>query len=432
MKKILIVSSFILVLIAISTVGYNIVSANVTVDEVQDILTAQLKKEAYITPYGYTLDNPNVILNPYGISPLTAIILFETEEELPVTITVEGKDENSTYINTFESTKKHYLPIYGLYSNTINYVHVKCGNITKTIEITTEPLPIELLITETINNNTNQLTFITTDNYPYALDSNNEVRWYLTKNYSKKIDYLDNGNLLLSTDNLTPNNIYDGFIEIDLLGKIYKQYTLDTGYQGTYDETPTSIFILSTKLLEIDKQTGTILNSITLDEQYNKVFYDKNLNTINLANKTNTLSINLKNKEQTLTTTAKLNNEQQNILPLYTTNQNYQLTKGIKFNLAQETKESNQNIFLVGYIKPDKNYHSYNIDITKTIDNLQITGNFNENDDVYLILDKFLDKKVYDIDNKYTTINKIGLSGKYSIYLKINKTIYKTDNYIEF
>ena len=432
MKKILLVSSFILVLIAIYTVGYNIVSANVTVDEVQDILTAQLKKEAYITPYGYTLDNPNVILNPYGISPLTAIILFETEEELPVTITVEGKDENSTYINTFESTKKHYLPIYGLYSNTINYVHVKCGDITKTIEITTEPLPIELLITETTNNNTNQLTFITTDNYPYALDSNNEVRWYLTKNYSKKIDYLDNGNLLLSTDNLTPNNIYDGFIEIDLLGKIYKQYTLDTGYQGTYDETPTSIFILSTKLLEIDKQTGTILNSITLDEQYNKVFYDKNLNTINLANKTNTLSINLKNKEQTLTTTAKLNNEQQNILPLYTTNQNYQLTKGIKFNLAQETKESNQNIFLVGYIKPDKNYHSYNIDITKTIDNLQITGNFNENDDVYLILDKFLDKKVYDIDNKYTTINKIGLSGKYSIYLKINDTIYKTDNYIEF
>ena len=44
----------------------------------------------------------------------------------------------------------------------------------------------------------------------------------------------------------------------------------------------------------------------------------------------------------------------------------------------------------------------------------------------------YIDKRIYDINSKYTTINKKGLAGKYSIYIKINNTIYKTNNYIKF
>ena len=47
---------------------------------------------------GYTLDNPNIILNPYGNSPLTALVLFETEQELDVKVTITGKDKLTTYI----------------------------------------------------------------------------------------------------------------------------------------------------------------------------------------------------------------------------------------------------------------------------------------------------------------------------------------------
>ena len=36
------------------------------------------------------------------------------------TITVKGKDNNTTYTNTFGANKVHYLPIYGLYPNTEN------------------------------------------------------------------------------------------------------------------------------------------------------------------------------------------------------------------------------------------------------------------------------------------------------------------------
>ena len=105
MKKILIISSFILVLFLTSIIGYKVVSANTKINEVEDIITYQDKLEDYLTYYNYTFDNPNIIIDPYGISPLTAMILFETETEEEVYIKIIGKDKNSTYENTFEYKK---------------------------------------------------------------------------------------------------------------------------------------------------------------------------------------------------------------------------------------------------------------------------------------------------------------------------------------
>lgn len=431
MKKILIISSIIITLIAISTIGYNLVSASVKIDEYQDIILVQEQKEKYITPYGYTLDNPNIILNPYGNSPLSAIILFETDEELPVTITIIGKDNLSTYKNTFKSSKKHYLPIYGLYPNTINNIEIKCGNETKNITIETDALPEELLNVENTSTSSNSLTFISTNKYTYALDNNNEIRWYLDIPITKNIISLENGHFLLSTNNLNKIDTTNTLIEIDLLGKIYKQYLIDTSNTISYTETPDNLYILTNNLLEVDKQTLTITNTIILEDKYSEVFYNPNNNTLNLSNDEQTLELNLETKEETVTTLV--NNHDQGLnSPLYTSDKEYQITTSQKVDLTTTTKQSNKSIFLVGYKSPNKEYKNYNINITKTADTLQVNGDFAENDKVYLILDKFLDKKVYDITNNEIIVNKKGLSGKYSIYLKINDTIYKTDNYIKF
>ena len=40
----------------------------------------------------FTLENPLVKLNPYFINPLAAVVLFNTEEEVAVTVTVMGKE----------------------------------------------------------------------------------------------------------------------------------------------------------------------------------------------------------------------------------------------------------------------------------------------------------------------------------------------------
>ena len=83
-----------------------------TVEEKTLMVFEQKEKEKEFQTEGYTLEDANVILNPYGNSPLTALILFETEEEVSPTVTIVGEDELTTFTHTFEENTKHYLPIY--------------------------------------------------------------------------------------------------------------------------------------------------------------------------------------------------------------------------------------------------------------------------------------------------------------------------------
>ena len=78
-------------------------------------------------------DNIYIKLNPYEASPLSALLLFQTDEAMKVEISVAGKDEETTIKNSFDDyTTKHSIPVLGLYANTKNQVTVtltdKAGN----------------------------------------------------------------------------------------------------------------------------------------------------------------------------------------------------------------------------------------------------------------------------------------------------------------
>ena len=49
----------------------------------------------------YTLENPLVKLNPYFINPLAAVVMFTTEKEVAVTVSVLGKEPEGTMKHTF-------------------------------------------------------------------------------------------------------------------------------------------------------------------------------------------------------------------------------------------------------------------------------------------------------------------------------------------
>ncbi len=93
----------------------------------------QNEKEKQINAEGYTIENPKVILNPYGNSPLTALIIFETSDLTSPTVTIKGKDKNTTITHTFTPSKIHILPIYGLYADTNNEISIKVNKTTKTV-----------------------------------------------------------------------------------------------------------------------------------------------------------------------------------------------------------------------------------------------------------------------------------------------------------
>lgn len=432
MKKVVIIILCLVIIISSSMVGYLVVSANTEVKIEDNIIDRQNEQIEYLKSYGYTLDNPNIILNPYDISPLTALIIFETDDVVPVSITVVGKNSDNSYTKDFEKSKVHYIPVYGLYADYNNKIIIKCQNTEKVVEIKTEKLPKELSNTKT--NNTGDTLFVADDNLPYALDKDGEVRWYLTKKYTGKIEKLSNDNLFLGSDKKDENDLYNSILEIDLLGKIYKEYKIDEGYTGSYIELENSYLILSKDLLEIDKQNGEIITRYKLDSQYDNITLNDNI--VILSSNNSALKIDLNSKKQAEITFQSSKNERENNIEFYTTKKNYKLSYGTSFAEKSETETSKESFLLINYKNPDDNYKKYDIKLKKETDRLVVSGKFKKEDKVYVILDKFMDKKIYDVDIKenttYKYINSTNLEGKYSIYIKINDKLYKTNKYVNF
>ena len=142
------------------------------------------------------------------------MVLFETEQEEAVKVTIKGKDALTTYTHTFEATKKHFLPIYGLYADKENEVVISYGKVSKTIKIKTDKLPDDISLPTSVVKDasklTNDLYFYTPSSkgYTAAYDVNGDVRWYLTINSIWEVNRLQNGHLLLSTERLVNSPYY--------------------------------------------------------------------------------------------------------------------------------------------------------------------------------------------------------------------------------
>ena len=153
---------------------------------------------------------------------------------------------------------------------------------------------------------------------------NGDVRWYLTENMIWNIEPLKNGHLLLSTERLVNAPYYNtGLYEIDLLGKIYMEYSLEGGYHHDYEELPNGNLLVASNqfhnekgtvedvIVEIDRKTGKILKQIDLKDilkmedgksenwsEYdwfhnNSVWYDEKTNSITLSGRHQDAVINI-------------------------------------------------------------------------------------------------------------------------------------------
>ena len=74
----------------------------------------------------YTLTSPYVKVNPYGTSPLSALVTFKTSNNVKVTYTVVGKTDKTSITNTVKGgyTTSHQVPVVGLYADTTNTVKI--------------------------------------------------------------------------------------------------------------------------------------------------------------------------------------------------------------------------------------------------------------------------------------------------------------------
>lgn len=282
-------------------------------DEWQEDQTEKEKKYQTLLKSGeYTEDNIYVQLDPYDASPLSALLLFQTEDAMTVDISVAGKDEATTIKNSFDDyTTDHSVPILGLYPDTENEVTVtltdESGNsMEKKVTIKTGTLAksitnIDVKETDTtkMEIGDSELTFVVpSTKRAYAFDANGDVRWYSTRYNSHIFKELDNGNLLYLTKESNDADTYNVLLETDYLGKIYHRYDFssssaanDTGksegemtvihHDGI--ELPSGNFLLTVNdgsnyiedtMIELNRETGEIEKTIDLKDVLPETFYE--------------------------------------------------------------------------------------------------------------------------------------------------------------
>ncbi|MFC6182141.1 aryl-sulfate sulfotransferase [Lactiplantibacillus daowaiensis] len=193
----------------------------------------------------YTLSSPYVKVNPYKTSPLTALVTFKTTKAAKVSYTVVGKTAKTSITNTVNGgyTKTHQVPVVGLYASYNNTVKIKVttkggSTQTKTLKVKTGALPkyvknakvtVKNVNKSKMNIGSNKLTLLNrTTKEPMAVDADGAVRWYNT-NYSQHIfEQWSNGHIMTLTKKSNSSQVYNDLTEIDLLGRVYSEYSFSS------------------------------------------------------------------------------------------------------------------------------------------------------------------------------------------------------------
>lgn len=268
-------------------------------------VTSQRKDREYeekLRSGSYTWEKPLVVTNPYGNSPLTAYILFYTEDSCKVSVTVKGKTDTSADISgTVKKAKYHRVPVIGLYPGRENEVSLSCLDSkgkklrSQIIKIKTAALPEKLKDVIKVEKKTKAsaygLTIISgfSTKYPFAYDENGDVRWYMymtSGSYgvfplsNKRFMFLSDAAYTPTAEKPHVTQMY----EMDYLGRAYRSYYVKNGiHHEVIEKTPGGNLLVLTNSIdghtedvvaEIDRKTGEIVKSLDMREVFDDTYQD--------------------------------------------------------------------------------------------------------------------------------------------------------------
>ena len=230
----------------------------------------------------YDFYDPLIIVDPYGVSPLTALVIFTSDEPLKISVHIAGKTELANVDFVFdEFNREHMIPIYGLYPGESNNVEINAMRAdgiyhNNTLIIKTDPLPAELdkniIITDLVQHDKYQEGLNFTFWQKSAFDVNGEYRWFLNQFNLLEATVYNNGNIILAEGAYLQGNLI--LYEINQLGKILRVYYSPYGAHhditlmnngnllvtGSYGET------IEDFIYEINIENGEIENTLDLKE----------------------------------------------------------------------------------------------------------------------------------------------------------------------
>lgn len=221
---------------------------------------------AYLPDLSLTLDNPKVLLNPFGRAPLFALIVFHSETPCHVSYTVHGHQEENSFSRTLtEETTVHVVPVFGLYAGEANQITVSLLDETETetasreIIITTGSLPYDLYRDDALQ-------------YLAVKDHAGDIRYYLDlpASMDQTADLSDGFLAVVENVYMTPNYLSKApthFHVIDLYGFTYCTYYVGSGIDKLSYAPSEKVFYIQShehalreedSILEMNAATGEV------------------------------------------------------------------------------------------------------------------------------------------------------------------------------
>lgn len=281
--------------------------------------------ESMLNSGEFTFDHMFVIRNPYGESPLTALALFVTEQSCQVRVTTKGKTKDTDYIVTLPATRKHRVPIFGLYPDCENQVVIEllddCKHtlLSHTISIRTKGLPADLQKCIQVKKKAEDpaIPFVMinggVDIHTCVFDKEGDIRFFLRrKSRGYGIFPLEKGHFFyMEKDMGTPSFSNPQTVQshdMDYFGRVFKTYHTINGVHHTAEEkiggnilagSNTMLEHTEDMVIEIDRNTGEIVWSLEIwdlfDDKYKDLMDWCHVNSAAYYKKDESVLISLRN-----------------------------------------------------------------------------------------------------------------------------------------
>lgn len=259
----------------------------------------------------FSIENPYILVNPYKISPLSALVFFDTKEPTEVEIYI-----NDIYLTKTELSQKHIIPVYGLYANANNYVLLKTSTTEKIINIKTSTYDNEIknslpkLIDSqerifTLKNNNAKTSM-------QGFDKDENLMFYLNFGYIDNVKFT-NDHFFIKYSPI--KNLQSIKVEMDYLGRIYSVSTKSSEFEQGKDYQIVKLYGESVNNYKIEEivdneptsdvkriKTETINNQLVDAEMYNgktELYQAGNYLIYNFDNKIDTLLLVKRNSSYT-------------------------------------------------------------------------------------------------------------------------------------
>ena len=229
----------------------------------------------------YSFDEPLVAVDPYAMAPLSALVLFISEEPMNISVFIPGKTDHANVGFSFdENNTRHIIPIYGLYPDENNEVRVSGttpdgDTRTVTLYVRTDPLPPELkkdiILTDLKEPENYQPGFNFTFAHKTAFDVNGDYRWFYNDFMLRGFAmYGYNGHMIFAKGSYHEGDVL--LIEVNMLGKILSVFYSPYGMHHEITAINGRNLLVNGGhgdmiedfIYEIDVETGEIVNTLDL------------------------------------------------------------------------------------------------------------------------------------------------------------------------